>query len=106
MLVKYGGDRIRRFGNPESIQRLVEGQNLEIRRFLHKYESVVEGQRQAIQQRRQGILTGGAAECMSELERLVSLTTLDELWSEHLAAITDLREGVQWIVLGRARSAA
>ena len=42
----------------ESIQRIAEGQNLEIRRFLQKYESVIEGQRQKIQQRRQAILTG------------------------------------------------
>jgi preprotein translocase subunit SecA len=99
LLVKYGGDDPRLRHNPESIQRLVEGQNLEIRKFLHKYEGVVEGQRQSIQQRRQAILSG-ITECASELERLVSLTTLDELWSEHLAAITDLREGVQWISWG------
>jgi preprotein translocase subunit SecA len=98
LLVKYGGDP-RTGHNPESIQRLVEGQNLDIRRFLHKYEGVVEGQRQSIQQRRQAILCGSTA-CASELERLVSLTTLDDLWSEHLAAITDLREGVQWISWG------
>jgi preprotein translocase subunit SecA len=99
LFVKYGGDDPRLRRDPESMQRLVEGQNLDIRRFLHKYEGVVEGQRQSIQQRRQAILSGEIA-CASELERLVSLTTLDELWSEHLAAITDLREGVQWISWG------
>src|SRR5207245_3084534 len=85
--------------DPESIQRFVEGQNLDIRRFLHKYESVVEGQRQVIVRRRQAILTG-AAPCASELERQVSLSTIDDLWSEHLAAITDLREGIQWVSWG------
>jgi preprotein translocase subunit SecA len=99
LLVKYGGDDPRLQHNPESIQRLVEGQNLDIRRFLHKYEGVVEGQRQSIQQRRQAILTGATA-CASELERLISLTTLDDVWSDHLAAITELREGVQWISWG------
>src|SRR5712691_6177553 len=99
LLIKYGGDDPRLRHDPESIQRLVEGQNLDIRRFLRKYEGVVEGQRQSIQQRRQAILSG-ATPCASELERLVSLTTLDDLWSEHLAAITDLREGVQWISWG------
>lgn len=98
LLVKYGGDPAARH-DPESIQRLVEGQNLDIRRFLHKYEGVVEGQRQSMQQRRQAILSG-ATECASELERLVSLTTIDDLWAEHLAAITELREGVQWISWG------
>ena len=58
MLVKYGIDDQNLGHDAESIQRLAEGQNLEIRRFLQKYESVIEGQRQKIQQRRQAILTG------------------------------------------------
>jgi len=99
IMVKYGGDNPRLQYTPESIQRLVEGENLEIRNFLHKYESVTEGQRQAFQQRRQDILTG-AVPCSSEMERLVLLTTMDDLWAEHLAAITDLREGSQWIEWG------
>ena len=45
LLVKYGIDNPRLRHEPESIQRLVEGQNLDIRRFLQKYEGVVEGQR-------------------------------------------------------------
>jgi preprotein translocase subunit SecA len=99
LLVKYGIANPRLQHDPESIQRLVEGQNLDIRQFLRKYESVVEGQRQAIQERRQAILTG-ATPCSSELERLVSLTTIDKLWSEHLAAVTELREGTQWVSYG------
>jgi len=99
LLVKYGIDNPKLQHDPESIQRLVEGQNLDIRNFLHKYESVVEGQRQAIEQRRQDILTG-ATPCSTELERLVSLTTIDDLWAEHLAAITELREGIHWVQWG------
>jgi preprotein translocase subunit SecA len=99
LFVKYGSDLERLEYDPEEIQRLVEGQNLDIRQFLHKYESVIEGQRQKIGGRRQGILTG-ATPCSSELERLVSLATIDDLWSEYLAAITDLREGVQWLSYG------
>ncbi len=30
----------------------------------------------------------------------MSLTTIDDLWSEHLAAITELREGIQWVSWG------
>jgi preprotein translocase subunit SecA len=95
LLLKYGAE------NPdiENVQRIAEGQNLEIRRFLHKYESVIEGQRQKIQQRRQALLTGETP-VSSELEGLVSLRTIDDLWADHLAAITDLREGVQWISWG------
>src|SRR5437879_4656917 len=99
LMVKYGKDMVRLEHDIESIQRLVEGQNLDIRQFLQKYESVIEGQRQKIQRTRQEILTG-AKPCSSELERLVSLATIDELWSEFLATITDLREGVQWLSWG------
>jgi preprotein translocase subunit SecA len=99
MLVKYGIADPKLGHDAGSIQRLAEGQNLEIRRFLHKYESVVEGQRQKIQQRRQAILTGETA-VSSELERLVALRTIDELWADYVATITDLREGVQWLSWG------
>ena len=99
LLVKYGVDNPRLQHDAESIQRLVEGQNLDNRQFLHKYEMVVEGQRQAIQERRQAILDG-AAPCSSELERLVSLTIIDDLWSDHLASVKELQEGTQWISYG------
>jgi preprotein translocase subunit SecA len=99
MLVKYGIKDQRLGHDAESIQRLAEGQNLEIRRFLHKYESVIEGQRQKIQQRRQLILTGETS-ASSELERLVALRTIDDTWADYLATITDLREGVQWLSWG------
>jgi preprotein translocase subunit SecA len=99
MLVKYGIKDQRLGHDAESIQRLAEGQNLEIRRFLHKYESVIEGQRQKIQQRRQAILTGETL-ASSELERLVALRAIDDQWTDYLATITDLREGVQWLSWG------
>ncbi|SPF51835.1 hypothetical protein SBA4_4730017 [Candidatus Sulfopaludibacter sp. SbA4] len=90
--MRYGIQDEKYQHDAESIQRLVEGQNLEIRKFLVKYESVIEGQRQWIQERRQAILTSG----LPELERVVSLTTIDDLWSDHLAAVAELRSGVQW----------
>jgi len=82
--------------DPEHIQRVVEGQNLEIRRLLHQYGGEIEAQRQAVHKYRQDILVG-AIQCSSELERLVSLTTIDELWSEHLAALGELRDAVPWV---------
>jgi preprotein translocase subunit SecA len=99
LFVKYSAETDQLQRDPESMQRTVEGQNLEIRMFLRKYEGVVEGQRQAIQRRRQDIVTG-ATPCATELERLVTLATIDDLWSEYLAAITDMREGVQWLSWG------
>src|SRR6202042_2924343 len=63
LLLKYGAK------NPdiEKNQRLPEGQNREIRRFLHKYESAFLGQRQEPEQRRQRVMTG-AAPLSSEFE--------------------------------------
>jgi preprotein translocase subunit SecA len=99
LFVKYSAETDQLQRDPESMQRTVEGQNLEIRMFLRKYEGVVEGQRQAIHRRRQDIVTG-ATPCATELERLVTLATIDDLWSEYLAAISDMREGVQWLSWG------
>jgi preprotein translocase subunit SecA len=95
LLVKYGVDQLNSPGAPAKIQQQIEEQNLQIRQFLTKYEGVVEGQRQAVQQRRQAILTG-EEQCKSELERLVSLATIDDLWAEHLAGVSGLREDTQW----------
>ncbi|HLJ28821.1 MAG TPA: accessory Sec system translocase SecA2 [Candidatus Angelobacter sp.] len=99
LLVRYGIDDPLFRQEPDSIQRVVEGQNLEIRRFLHKYESVIEGQRLEIQRHRQDILTG-AMPCSSESEKLVRLTTIDDLWAEYLAAIAELRSGIHWVSFG------
>jgi preprotein translocase subunit SecA len=99
LLVKYGVDNPRLHYDVESIQRLVEGQNLDNRQFLHKYEGVIEGQRLAIQERRQAILMG-TTPTSSELERLVSLNTIDDLWSEHLASVKELQEGTHWVSYG------
>ena len=96
LLVRHGIGDPRLDHDAESIQRLVEGQNLEIRRFLEKYEAVIEGQRQRWQERRQAILTRDAP----ELNRMVALTTIDDLWSDYLAAITELRAGVHWYSYG------
>ena len=99
LLVKYGINDPEFHHTPESIQRLIEGQHLETREFLAKYEYVIEGQRQAVEQRRQPILSGRRP-CSSELERLVSLGTIDDFWAEHLEAVAELRNGTQWVSLG------
>jgi preprotein translocase subunit SecA len=99
LLVKHGIKSPELQHNPDSIQRLIEGLNLDIRQFLHKYEGITEGQRQTIQQLRQDVLTGQTPSS-SETERLVRLTVIDELWSEHLASIAELREGVHWVSFG------
>ncbi len=96
IVVRFGEEAWRLRHSPESVQRALEGQNLDIRQFLQKYEQVVEGQRQMIQQRRQEVLTGGEM----DLESLITLRTIDDLWSEHLAAVAELRLGVHWVSWG------
>ena len=97
LVAKYADEKIPR--DADGIQRVAEGQNLEIRRFLQKYEGVIESHRLVICERRQDLLEGIVA-CASELERLVSLTTIDDLWSEYLSAVRELREGIHWVSLG------
>jgi preprotein translocase subunit SecA len=92
LLVRYGIEDAKYRHDAESIQRVVEGQNLDIRRFLAKYEAVIEGQRQRIQERRQAVLTSDAP----QLQRTVALTTIDDLWADHLAAVSEVRAGVHW----------
>jgi preprotein translocase subunit SecA len=58
----------------------------------------VEGQRRKLQERRQRIFTG-EEEVGSELERLVALTTIDDLWSEYLASVADLKSDIVWTSL-------
>lgn len=95
LMVRYGCTDVR---DIEGTQRRVEGQNLDIRKMLNRYESVIEGQRRKLQDRRQKILTGEEP-AGSELERLVALTTIDDLWSEYLASVADLKSDIVWTSL-------
>jgi preprotein translocase subunit SecA len=93
---KAGEDGERLNHTPESAQRLAEGINLEIRLFLRKYEGAIEGQRRIFQKRRDSVLMSEGP----EFERTVALRTIDDLWSDHLAMVTELRQGVQWVSWG------
>jgi preprotein translocase subunit SecA len=66
--------------------------------LLNRYEAVIEGQRRKWQDRRQKILTGEEP-AESELARLVALTTIDDLWSEYLASVADLKSDIVWTSL-------
>jgi preprotein translocase subunit SecA len=82
---------------PESVQMITEGMNLDIRLFLGKYEGPVEGQRQLFQARRDSVLFD---ESTGDFERMAALRAMDDLWSDHLASVTELRSGVQWVSWG------
>jgi preprotein translocase subunit SecA len=96
LMTKYADLNPRYGSDPDTLQRLVEGQNLDLRIFLQKYEMPIEGQRNRIQTHRQNILEGVSA-CKSEMERLIKLRTIDDLWSDYLARVADFRSGLQWL---------
>jgi preprotein translocase subunit SecA len=96
-------------------QRIIEGQNFEIRKTLWQYSSMVDAQRQGVYRLREAWLTGAAepavcerdapdhyrrlvatvgAEGVRSAERQLSLLVLDRHWSDHLALIDDIREGI------------
>jgi preprotein translocase subunit SecA len=101
-------------------QRIIEGQNLEIRRTLARYSTVLEDHRVALMERRQAVLDGSevpdvwqrspervrplvaaAGEAaVREAERLVTVSCIDRAWCDHLATAADLREGIHLVALG------
>ena len=99
----------------ERAQRIIEGQNFDIRRTLRKYSSLIEEQRLLIQQRRQDVLLDRAPprlleaqapqryaelraafgqETLHRVERQITLARTDEIWTEHLAEIAHIRDGI------------
>jgi preprotein translocase subunit SecA len=106
----------------ERLQRIVEGQNYEVRKTLWRYSSLVEEQRHALQEWRMAALTGAVklelcvarlperyadlsdrfgAETLRQAERAITLSHIDAAWAEHLALIAEIREGIHLVGLGR-----
>jgi preprotein translocase subunit SecA len=96
LTVKYADLNPHYREDPESIQRLVEGRHLDQRMFLHSYDVPVEGQRNKIHGYRQAVLEGHVV-CASELERQITLRTIDDLWADYLEKLEDFRAGIPWI---------
>ena len=71
-----------------TVQRVVEGQNFEIRQTLWKYQGLIEDHRRVVQDRRRELLLEGADPAV--------LAAIDVLWSDYLASITELRDGIHW----------
>ena len=99
----------------ERTQRIVEGQNLDIRRTLWRYSELVERQRRVMAHRRQEVLERGGVsplliserpercrtvreqlgdEVLARAARQVELAILDRCWADQLAFIADVREGI------------
>ena len=101
-------------------QRIIEGQNFEIRRTLWRYASVVEDQRRRVMERRNAILHGrevpdvwsraperraalvasAGEEAVRRAEECVMLFQIDRAWRDHLSLVADLREGIHLVTLG------
>lgn len=83
----------------DQCQRIAEGQNLNIRLFLRKYESVVESQRQQMALDRQRVLMHPEAFESARVHR-ARLETFDDLWTDYLGAVAEARSGTAWTSLG------
>ena len=101
-------------------QRIIEGQNFEIRRTLSRYAAVVEEQHRQLIERRQAVLSGEYApdvweraperraglvaaageRAVDDAERAVTLACIDRAWRDHLGLCADLREGIHLVRLG------
>ncbi|WP_250035330.1 accessory Sec system translocase SecA2 [Paractinoplanes maris] len=102
----------------EHAQRVAEGVNHEIHRNTWRYSVVIEQQRVAMAERRERLLTSEVAAIMllerspekakeldedvlSDAARAIALFHLDRLWVEHLAELSEVREGVHLRALGK-----
>ncbi|MET8308844.1 accessory Sec system translocase SecA2 [Micromonospora sp. NPDC005173] len=102
----------------EHAQRVAEGVNHEIHRNTWRYSVVIEQQRKALAERRERLLTSDVAALMlldkmpekagemdedllARAARAIALYHVDRLWAEHLAELSEVREGVHLRALGR-----
>ena len=97
-------------------QRIIEGQNFEIRKTLRQYSTLVEEQRKRIGALRQYTLVTAPEKCtflelstnshykslgrtvekrsLDEVIRQIALFHIDDRWAQHLAQIADIQEGI------------
>lgn len=76
----------------EHIQRVIMGQNFDIRRELNRYSDMVEEQRRILYGERLGILKGETKAGPSE--QRVRLYFIDKFWADHLAYVSYIRESI------------
>ncbi|WP_256757538.1 DEAD/DEAH box helicase [Cohnella sp. WQ 127256] len=76
----------------DHIQRVVMGQNFEMRKTLNKYSDMVEEQRRIQHEQRESVLNN--VDSLSSTERYVRLYHMDRSWSDHLAYVSYIREGI------------
>ena len=103
------------------LQRIVEGQNQEIRATLARYSAIVERQRATLSAWRSTVLMGESelnlfatrlpahyaelldcvgAEKVRNVERVITLHHIDTVWADHLAFVAAVREGIHLVSIG------
>ncbi len=104
LLGRFGIDRTippKRFRREiDRVQRIVEGQNFEIRRTLHDYSTQIDVQRKIVAAHRHDVLHQPVDDPTARTTRRLTLYHLDRLWSEHLAHVQDLRDGIHLVRVG------
>ncbi|HEY9243332.1 MAG TPA: accessory Sec system translocase SecA2 [Streptosporangiaceae bacterium] len=105
-------------------QRVAEGTALQIHRDTWRYNVLIEDQRRAVLDYRDQVLSSDAAlrdletsspdrvaelreagvpdEVLIQAARQITLSCLDQAWSEHLAQAADVREGIHLRALGHS----
>lgn len=99
-------------------QRIIQGQNFDIRRTLNKYSVIIERQRQYIHKLRKDILLGVAVPCLMPLklkdryvgllpivgeealrkaEKQVTLYYLNKCWADYLDYVSYVRESIHLV---------
>jgi preprotein translocase subunit SecA len=106
----------------QHIQRVIEGQNYDIRRNLYKYTTFIDKQRQIIfkmrgrilldrrhpaglinqhrPQKYQQALNNWGESFTTDLERRLHLQAIDAAWSEHLETVSEIRDGIHLMEIG------
>lgn len=102
------------------VQRIIQGQDSDLRRALWQYAFFIEKQRLQVHQRRMEIVYGSvpfnilnkenpdlftklinffSEETVNELEKQVALYNIDEVWADYIAHVASLQDGVKLSVL-------
>jgi len=103
-------------------QRVIEGRNLDVRRSLWNYTTLVDTQRRIVAGWRDSVFVPRAGEetpfrpapelagagvarfgraGFDRIARRAALFHIDRIWADHLAWLADLREGIHLVSLGR-----
>lgn len=104
----------------EQVQRIIQGQDSDLRRGLWQYAFFIENQRLQVHQRRMEIVcdsvpfnilaqkdpelftnlnTFFSEKTVNELEKQVALYNIDEVWADYLAYVAFLQDGIKLSVL-------